>query len=123
MAKTWKPWTKEEDALLLKIMVKCPSLFTKEKSSLLDPDRKFGERLRVRYGVWPFLAHYFFPGRSAADLGSRWRRTINPTVRHGMFSKEEDEYLASAAKDAREKFKLVATALKMSRSAHQLRTR
>lgn len=61
----YQPWSKEEDALLQKLAIEHAQ-------------------------DWNGLTQ-FFPGKSAACLHRRWDLKHNPSMRHGRWTKEEDQ--------------------------------
>ncbi|XP_064153609.1 snRNA-activating protein complex subunit 4 isoform X2 [Anguilla rostrata] len=69
-----KVWTKEEDQVL----------------------RELVEKMRIGNFIPYTQISYFMEGREAAQLVYRWTQVLDPTVRKGPWTKEEDEMLLKA---------------------------
>ncbi|CAX42310.1 Myb-like DNA-binding protein, putative [Candida dubliniensis CD36] len=76
-----KPWTKEEDSRL---------------SSLVETE--YPKPIDVEKVNWDYIAETLFPDgfRKGKECRKRWCNSLNPSLRRGKWSKEEDEKLVRA---------------------------
>lgn len=78
------PWTKEEDALLFKTMTK-----------MYGPYLESGEPFAVK---WDLVANQIPSNgvRKGKDCRKRWSNSLDPTLRRGKWTKDEDDILLAA---------------------------
>ena len=72
--KRFVKWTSEEDAMLIELHKKFPTMSNKEMSSYL-------------------------PGRTSTQCHNRWVEVLNPDLRRGAFNKEEDDCILRLRKN------------------------
>lgn len=88
-------WTPEEDALLKELVNKMRIgnfiPYTQSKEIPLMPSLYRSPAMLVTLLFWSVLVSYFIEGRDPTQLLNRWTLNLDPSLKKGAWTKEEDK--------------------------------